>query len=66
VDGGVDTGPIVKQVPVPVLADDSIDDLRARGLKVEHQVYPEEIRLYAEGRLKLAGKQVTILEGGLP
>jgi phosphoribosylglycinamide formyltransferase-1 len=66
VDGGVDTGPIVKQVPVPVLADDSIDDLRARGLKVEHQVYPEVIRLYAEGRLKLAGKQVTILEGGLP
>jgi len=60
VDAGVDTGPIIKQAPVPVLPADSIDDLRARGLKVEHQVYPEVIRLYAEGRLKLENKQVII------
>ncbi len=61
VDPGVDTGPIIKQAPVPVLPQDSIDDLRARGLKIEHQVYPEAIRLYAEGRLKLENQQVTIL-----
>lgn len=61
VDAGVDTGAIIKQVPVPVLPEDSIDDLRARGLKIEHQVYPEVIRLYAEGKLKLDNKQVTIL-----
>lgn len=61
VDAGVDTGPIIKQAPVPVLPDDSIDDLRERGLKIEHQVYPEAIRLYAEGKLKLEDKQVTIL-----
>ena len=61
VDAGVDTGPIIKQAPVPVLAEDSIDDLRARGLKIEHQVYPEAIRLYAEGKLKIEDKQVTIL-----
>ena len=38
VDTGVDTGPIVKQVPVPISPDDTIDSLRERGLKVEHQV----------------------------
>lgn len=64
VDPGVDTGPIIKQAPVPVLPQDSIDDLRERGLKVEHQVYPEAIRLYAEGRLKLENQQVIILQGG--
>ena len=61
VDAGVDTGAIIKQAPVPVLPEDSIDDLRARGLKIEHQVYPEVIRLYAEGKLKLENKKVTIL-----
>jgi len=61
VDKGVDTGAIIKQAPVPVLPGDTIDDLRARGLKVEHQVYPEVIRLYAEGKLKLEDKKVTIL-----
>lgn len=60
VDPGVDTGPIIRQAPVPVLPEDTIDDLRARGLKVEHQVYPEAIRLYAEGRLKLENNQVTV------
>jgi phosphoribosylglycinamide formyltransferase-1 len=61
VDAGVDTGPIIKQAPVPVLPEDTIDDLRARGLKIEHQVYPEVIRLYAEGRLKLENKKVAII-----
>ena len=61
VDAGVDTGPIIKQAPVPVLPDDSLDDLKERGLKIEHQVYPEAIRLYAEGKLKIEDKQVTIL-----
>ena len=59
VDAGVDTGAIIKQAPVPVLPGDGIDDLRTRGLKIEHQVYPEVIRLYAEGRIKLENKKVT-------
>jgi len=61
VDSGVDTGLIIKQAPVEVKPDDDIDDLRQRGLKVEHQVYPEVIRLYAEGKLKLEGGRVQIV-----
>ncbi len=60
VDGGVDTGPIIKQAPVPVLPGDTIEDLRERGLFVEHGIYPEVIRLYAEGRLTIKQGQVVI------
>lgn len=60
VDAGVDTGPVIAQEPVPVHPEDSLDDLRARGLEVEHRLYPRVIRWYAQGRLRLQDNQVTI------
>ncbi len=60
VDAGVDTGPVIMQAPVPILATDSIDDLRKRGLEVEHRIYPEAIRLYAENKITLDCKRVKI------
>jgi phosphoribosylglycinamide formyltransferase 1 len=59
VDEGVDTGPIVLQSAVPVLDDDTEDTLAARILAEEHRLYPEAIRLYAEGRLGVEGRRVT-------
>ena len=53
VDDGVDTGPIVLQSAVPVLDDDTEETLAARILVEEHRLYPEAIRLYAEGRLRI-------------
>jgi phosphoribosylglycinamide formyltransferase-1 len=64
VDEGVDTGPIVLQAAVPVLDDDTEDTLAARILVEEHRLYPEAIRLYAEGRLRLAGRRVLVEGGG--
>jgi phosphoribosylglycinamide formyltransferase-1 len=64
VDEGVDTGPIVLQAAVPVLDDDTEDTLAARILVEEHSLYPEAIRLYAEGRLRLAGRRVLAGGGG--
>jgi phosphoribosylglycinamide formyltransferase-1 len=64
VDEGVDTGPIVLQEAVPVLDDDTEDTLAARILVEEHRLYPEAIRLYAEGRLRLAGRRVLAGGGG--
>ncbi|NMB74507.1 MAG: phosphoribosylglycinamide formyltransferase [Myxococcales bacterium] len=58
VDRGVDTGPIIAQRRVPVLPDDDLERLRARGLAVEHELYPAVIRAYCEGRLSLAGGRV--------
>jgi phosphoribosylglycinamide formyltransferase-1 len=60
VDEGVDTGPIVLQAAVPVRDDDTEATLSARILVEEHRLYPEAIRLYAEGRLVIDGRRVRI------
>ncbi|MEK7714035.1 MAG: formyltransferase family protein, partial [candidate division NC10 bacterium] len=60
VDEGVDTGPIVLQASVPVHPDDTEESLSARILVEEHRLYPEAIRLFAEGRLQIAGRRVII------
>ena len=60
VDEGVDTGPIVLQSSVPVHPDDTEESLSARILVEEHRLYPEAIRLFAEGRLTIAGRKVLI------
>jgi len=60
VDEGVDTGPIVLQAAVPVEATDTEETLAARILIEEHRVYPEAVRLFAEGRLHVTGRQVSI------
>ena len=62
VDSGVDTGPIILQAPVPVLPGDTLEDLRERGLQVEHQLYPRAIRLLAEDKVRLEDGRVRLLE----
>ncbi len=62
VDGGVDTGPIIVQAAVPIFADDSEEKLAARILEQEHKIYPQAIQWIAEGRVKVAGRQVQIEE----
>ncbi len=60
VDEGVDTGPIIAQRPVEVRPGDDLEALRARGLGVEHRLYPEAIRWIAEGRVRLEGGRVLV------
>lgn len=59
-DEGVDTGPIIAQAAVPVLDDDTEDTLAARILVEEHRLYPEVVRLVAEGRVSVEGRTVRI------
>lgn len=66
VDEGVDSGPIIIQAAVPVHPDDTEDSLSERILKLEHKIFPEAIRLFAEGRLKVEGRKVKILNYKLP
>lgn len=49
----LDAGPVIAQASVPVHPDDSPDALAARIRKVEHQLYPEALRLLAEEKVKL-------------
>jgi len=66
VDEGVDSGPIIIQAAVPVHPDDTEDTLSERILKLEHKIFPEAIRLFAEGRLIVEGRKVKILNYNLP
>jgi phosphoribosylglycinamide formyltransferase 1 len=40
---------------VPVLAGDTADALAGRVLTIEHQLYPQALRLFAEGKVKMEG-----------
>jgi len=64
VTAGMDEGPIILQAAVPVLETDTHEDLRVRIQAQEHRIYPEAVRLFAEGRLQLEGRRVRILEPG--
>ena len=59
-EGPVDTGPIILQASVPVQPEDTEDSLSARILAEEHRLYPEAVRLFAEGRLEVVGRRVII------
>jgi phosphoribosylglycinamide formyltransferase-1 len=61
VDDQYDHGPIILQAVVPVEDDDTVETLAARVLDQEHRLYPEALRLLAEGRLVVEGRRVKIL-----
>jgi phosphoribosylglycinamide formyltransferase 1 len=60
VDDGVDSGPVILQKTVSVMEGDDEETLSARILEQEHQLYPEAVRLFAEGRIRLHGRRVSI------
>lgn len=60
----LDHGPIVAQGAVAVADDDTADSLAAKVLRVEHQIYPQAVRWFVEGRLTLAGQRVQVDGGG--
>ncbi len=60
VDDGVDTGPIILQVPVKVNENDTEETLSRRILAKEHRTYPKAVRLFAEGRITVSGRRAII------
>ena len=61
VDEGLDSGPIIIQSCVPVLQGDTEETLTDRILEKEHIIYPEAVRLFVEGKLKIEGRNVVFL-----
>jgi len=55
-----DTGPIILQETVPVLEEDTPDDIAARVFEAEKRALPRAIQLYTEGRLTIDGPRVHI------
>ena len=61
VDEHYDTGPIVLQEPVPVEPGDTPELLQRRVLAAEHRLFPEALRLFATGQVRVDGRRVRIL-----
>ena len=60
VDEGVDSGPIIAQAAVPVLDTDDEESLHNRIQVEEHKLYPEVIKWYAQGKLKVKGRKIIV------
>ncbi len=59
----LDHGAIVMQSVVPVFAGDDEDTLAARVLATEHTIYPQAVRWFVEGKLRLEGGLVQQADG---
>ncbi|MSQ04493.1 MAG: phosphoribosylglycinamide formyltransferase [Nitrosomonadaceae bacterium] len=57
----IDCGPIIIQAAVSVLSNDTKESLAARVLQQEHRIYPEAVRWFMEGRLRLIGNHVKLV-----
>ena len=60
VDEKMDHGPIILQQPVPVEGRDTLATLEEKIHKAEHKLYPEAIKLYVSGRIRLKGRRVLV------
>ncbi|GED30357.1 phosphoribosylglycinamide formyltransferase [Brevibacillus centrosporus] len=61
VDAGLDTGPIIAQIPVAVQENDTAETLAARIHEVEHGLLVDVIGWLVEGRVKLEGRHVQLV-----
>jgi phosphoribosylglycinamide formyltransferase-1 len=66
VDEGLDSGPIIVQAAVPVLATDDEAALSARILAQEHRIYPLALRWLAGGHLRVDGRTVKLQPEATP
>jgi len=57
VDEGIDTGPVILQLVVPIKDNDTEDTLSKRILAKEHEAYPEAVRLFAEKKIRISGRR---------
>ena len=60
VDGGMDTGPIIAQHPVPVQPEDTVETISKAIHAAEQQLYPEVVSWFAQGLVQLNGRHVTV------
>jgi phosphoribosylglycinamide formyltransferase-1 len=60
VRSAVDSGPIIVQAAVPVLAGDTAETLAARVLTAEHRIYPLALSLVASGKARVVDEKVVL------
>lgn len=62
VDKGMDTGPIILQESCHISDNDTVEALAEKIHSIEHRLYPEAIKLFCEGKLKLEERKVKIIK----
>jgi len=60
VDEKMDHGPIILQKAINIEEADTPETLEAKIHKLEHKLYPQALRLFAEGKIKVEGRRVKI------
>jgi phosphoribosylglycinamide formyltransferase 1 len=60
VDEKMDHGPIILQMPVRIEEGQNLGSLENKIHKIEHRLYPEAVRLFVEGKIRLEGRKVII------
>ncbi|MBF0533060.1 MAG: phosphoribosylglycinamide formyltransferase [Candidatus Omnitrophica bacterium] len=61
VDEKMDHGPIILQESLAIREEDTLETLEVRVHELEHQLYPQAIALFSEGKLKIKGRKVHII-----
>ena len=56
----VDGGPIIKQMACDISDLDKAEDIQARVLEIEHQLLPEVVGLYCDGKIKIIDGKVKV------
>lgn len=62
VDRELDSGPVIFQGAVEIGEKDTLETLEAKVHKKEHELYPRAVKLFVEGKLRIEGRKVRILE----
>ena len=60
IDYGEDTGPIIGQRAFQIQPEDTIDTIRRKGLKLEWQLYPACIQLFAQERIRVVRREFDL------
>jgi len=60
VDGGLDSGPIIAQRSLDILADDTEDSLAERIHRIEGELYPQVVGWIAAGKVSVEGRKVVV------
>lgn len=61
----LDHGPIVIQAAVPIFPDDTDKTLAERVLQQEHRIYPQAVRWFLQGQLKLSTHTVKVSDASV-
>lgn len=62
VDDKMDHGPIILQQGLKIAEKETRESLGERIHKIEHKILPKAITLFADGRLKIMGRKVVVLD----